>query len=46
MTEVVIKRLEVVLVEKIKRAREKDKKIVKVVEEIKKARVKNLREDK
>jgi len=46
MTEVVIKRLEVVLVEKIKRAREKDKKVVKVVEEIKKARVKNLREDK
>ena len=46
MTEVVIKRLEVVLVEKIKRAREKDKKVVKVVEEIKKARVKNLRGDK
>jgi len=46
MTEVVIKRLEVVLVEKIKKAREKDKKIVKVVEEIKKARVKNLRGNK
>ena len=41
--EVVVKRLEIILVEKIKRAREKDKKVVKVVEEMKKARVRTLR---
>jgi len=33
------------LVEKIKRVREKDKKVVKVVENMKKARVKALRGD-
>jgi len=43
MTEVVLKGLKAELVEKIKRAREKDKKIVKIVEKMKKARVKTLR---
>jgi len=33
-------------VKKIKRAREKDEEVVKVVEEMKKARIKVLREDK
>jgi len=36
MTEVVVKGLEAVLVEKIKKARKKGKEVVKVVEEIKK----------
>ena len=45
MTEVVVKELEAKLVEKIKRARGKDKKVVKVVEEMKKARVKTLRDN-
>jgi len=42
---VVVKRLEAVLVGKIKRARKKDKKIVKVIKEMKKARVKVLRDE-
>jgi len=45
MTEVVEERLEAELVEKIKRAREKDEEVVKVVEEIKKVEVRNLRDD-
>ena len=44
--EVVVEGLEMILVEKIKRARGKDKKVVKVVEEMKKAEVKVLKEDK
>jgi len=39
MTKVVVEGPEAVLVEKIKRAREKDKKIVKVVEEMKKVEI-------
>ena len=38
--------LEVVILEKIKKARSKDKDVVRVVEEMKKARVKELQEDK
>ena len=45
MIEVVVKELETIWVEKIKRTRRKDKEVVKVVEEIKKAGVKTLRED-
>jgi len=41
--EIVVKELETMLVEKIKRVREKDEKVVKVVESIKKARVRALR---
>ena len=43
--EIVVKELEIMLVEKIKRVREKDEKVVKVVENMKKARVKALRGD-
>jgi len=42
---VVIKGPEVEIVEKIRKARDKDKEVVKVVEEIKKAGVKMLREE-
>jgi len=45
MMEVVVKGLKTMLVEKIKRAREKDEEVVKVIEEIKKAGVKVLRGD-
>jgi len=41
--EVVVEGLEVDLVEKIKRARSKDKDVIRVVEEMKKAEVKELR---
>ena len=41
--EVVIEGLEVDIVEKIKKARNKDEKVVRIVEEIKKAEVKELR---
>ena len=41
--EVVVKGLEIMLVEKIKRAREKDKEVVKVIKEMKKTEVKVLR---
>jgi len=41
--EVVVEGLETILVEKIKRAREKNEEVVKVVEEIKKIEVKALR---
>ena len=44
--EVVVKGPEEVIKEKIKRVREKDEEMVKVVEEIKKAEVQNLRGDK
>ena len=43
--EVVIEGLEVDIVEKIKKARNKDEKVVRIVEEIKKAEVKELREE-
>ena len=43
--EVVVKGLETMLIEKIKRAREKDKEIVRVVEEMKKVGMRNLRGD-
>jgi len=43
MIEVVVKGPEAELTEKIKRERGKDKKVVKVVKEIKKMRVRNLR---
>jgi len=46
MAEVVVEGPELVLVKKIKRAREKDKKVVKVVEEIKNVEVRNLRGEK
>jgi len=39
----VIKGLEIMLVEKIKRAKEKDKEVVKVIKEMKKTEVKVLR---
>ena len=45
MQEVVIKGPEVDIVEKIKKARSKDKKVVRVVEEIKKVKVKILQGD-
>jgi len=45
MTKVVVKGPEKVIKEKIKRARRKDKKVVKVVKGIKKAGVRNLRGD-
>ena len=41
----VVERPETEIVEKIKRAKEKDKKVVKVIEEMKRAEVKNLRGD-
>ena len=42
--EVVVERLEMMLLEKIKKARGKDEEVVRVVKEMKKAEVKNLRE--
>ena len=42
--EVVIEELKVDIVEKIKKARNKDKEVVKVVEQMKKARVKRLKD--
>ena len=45
MMEVVVEGSEMMLLEKIKKAREKDEEVVRVVEEIKKAGVKNLRGD-
>ena len=42
MIEVVVKRLEIILAEKIKRVREKDKEVVKVDEEIKKSKNENI----
>ena len=43
--EVIVEGLEIVLVEKIKRTKEKDKIIIKVVKKMKKAEVKVLRGD-
>ena len=43
MIKVVIEEPEMILVKKIKRAREKDKEVVRVVEEMKKAGIKALR---
>jgi len=43
---VIVERLETMLVEKIKRARKKNEKVVKVVEEMKKTGVEVLRRDK
>jgi len=43
---VVIEELEVNIIEKIKKARGKDKEVIRVVEEMKKAEVKILRGDK
>ena len=44
--EVVIEGLEVNIIEKIKKARDKDKEILRVIEEMKKVRVKVVRGDK
>ena len=44
--EVIIKGLKIILIEKIKRIRRRDKEVVKVVKEIKKAGVKILKKDK
>ena len=46
MMEVVVEEPEMILVEKIKNAREKDEEVIKVVEKMKKAEVKALRENK
>ena len=46
MQEVVIERLEVDIVDKIKKARSKDKEVVRIVEQIKKTGVKMLKNDK
>jgi len=43
--EIVVKRPKTILMEKIKRAREKDKKVIRVIEEIKKAGVRSLRDN-
>ena len=43
---VVVEGLEVAIVEKIKRARDKDKEVVRVVQEMKKTRVRSLKDDK
>ena len=45
MIEVVVERPEMMLLEKIEKARGKDEEVVRVVEEIKKIGVKNLRGD-
>jgi len=45
MMEVIVKGPGTMLIEKIKRAREKDEEIVRVVEEMKKVGVRNLRGD-
>ena len=45
LQEVVIKGLEVDIVERIKKARSKDEDVVRVVKEMKKAKVKELREE-
>jgi len=46
MMEVVVEESEMILVEKIKNAREKDEEVIKVVKKMKKAEVKALRENK
>ena len=46
MMKVVVEELEMILTEKMKRAREKDKEVVRVIEETKKVGVRNLRGNK
>ena len=46
LQEVAIERSEVNILEKIKKAKNKDEKVVRIVEEMKKAKVKVLQEDK
>jgi len=46
LAEVVIEGPEVDIIEKIKKARSKDKEVVRIVEEMKKARVKEIRGEK
>jgi len=46
MTEIVVERLKIVLVEKIKKTRGKNKDVVKVIKEMKKVGVRNLRGNK
>jgi len=46
MTEIVVEGPELILVKKIKRIRGKNEEVVKIVEEIKKAEVRNLRGNK
>jgi len=45
MIEAVVEKLEMMLVEKIRKERKKDEEVTKVVEEMKKARVRMLRGD-
>ena len=45
MIEVVVEEPEIILLEKFKKAREKDEEVVRVIEEIKKVGIKNLRGD-
>jgi len=45
MIKVVVEELETMLMEKIKRAREKDEEVVRVVKEIKRVGMRNLRGD-
>jgi len=45
MIKVVVEKLETMLMEKIKRAREKDEEVVRVVKEIKRVGMRNLRGD-
>jgi len=46
MIEVVVEELKMILVEKIERTRGKDKEVVRIVEEMKRVGIKNLRGDK
>ena len=46
MMKIVVERLKIILVEKIKRTRGRYEEVVKVVEEMKKAEVRTLKEDK
>ena len=46
MIEVVVEELKMILVEKIKRTRGKDKEVVRIIEEMKRVGIKNLRGDK
>ena len=45
MTEIVVEESEVDLIEKIKKVREKNKEVIRVVKEIKKVEVKMFKED-
>jgi len=46
MIEVVVEELKMILVEKIERTRGKDKEVVRIIEEMKRVGIKNLRGDK